>query len=298
MDVIKPIKLWVLAICVLAVFFPNGSVRAGVLGPTKIQNGATYSIVSGEFVSAIVIDVESGMILYAHEDEKPWPAASLTKIMSGYVFLENQPAWSQIIALHDSDDVGGGKLSVPDGALLSEEDLFYSSLTASANNAATAMPRIAGMSNDAFLERMNATAKQFAMRQSHFVSPSGIEPENMTSARDIAKLAFRTFGKDWIRKVTTTGRYAFTIRNTGEVKNLKNTNRLLTEPQYGDLYVTGGKTGFLYESMYNLVVQLRPTEDADARRTLIVVVLGAPVRDESFETAKNLARWTWDHYAW
>lgn len=286
-----------IAFCVLALLLPF-TASAGILGPEKQNRDATYFVGKDEFASAIVVDVGSGMILYHYNDEKPWSGASLTKIMSSYTFIQNDPSWSKIVQIKSEDEVGGGRLRVDDGAQLSEEDLFFSSLTASANNAATAMPRVLGFGSDAFLVQMNATAKKFAMRQTSYVDMSGMDPSNITSARDIAKLAFRTFSNDWIRRAMTTAEYEFIIRNTGEVKRLKNTNYLLIDPAHSDVYVTGGKTGFLYESMYNFVTQIRPATDKDSTRTLIVVVLGSPNRDASFESTKALAKWTWENYTW
>ncbi|MCR4278678.1 MAG: serine hydrolase [bacterium] len=277
--------------------FPH-FVFAGILGPEKGAGYTPYPMENNQFTSAIVVDVESGMILYTFHDEAPWSGASLTKLMSSYVFLQHEPIWEKIVDLRDVDDVGGGKLWVKDGATLSEQDLFYSAITASANNAATAMPRILGIPLVTYLDEMNTIAKSWAMRSTMYVGVAGMEPENMTSARDIAKLAWRVFRNDVFRRASTVSTYDFTIRNSGEVKSLKNTNYLVTKPEYDDVFVTGGKTGFLYESMYNLVVQLRPTEDKDSKRTLIVVVFGSQTRDGSFESARSIARWTWDNFEW
>lgn len=293
----RHLKKFIVTVVVTVSALPFG-VSAGVLGPVASDRDARYPMRDGEFAAAIVVDVESGMILYRYNDEAVRSGASLTKLMSSFVFLEHDPAWDHIVALKDADDVGGGKLWVPDGAQLSEKDLFFSALTASANNAATAMPRILGIPLASYLTRMHEIAASFAMRQTRYVGTSGMDPMNVTSARDIAKLAWRAFRDDWVRRASTVEKYEFTIRNTGEKKVLKNTNLLLTDPEYADVYVTGGKTGFLYESMYNLVVQLRPSADADARRTLIVVVLGAPERDGSFKTARDLAAWTWENFEW
>ncbi len=291
----KRVLATLLGILILAT--PAGS-RASILGPEKIDRNADFEMNQSSFASAIVVDVESGRILYRYNDQKPWSGASLTKLMSSYIFLKHQPVWDRVVELRSEDEVGGGRLRVDDGAQLTMEDLFYSTITASANNTATAMPRVQGIASDVFLKQMNDTAKEFAMRQTNYVGFSGMDPENITSARDIAKLSWRTFGEDMTRRAMTVSNYSFTILNTGEKKTIKNTNHLLTEAEYGDLYVTGGKTGFLYESMYNLVVQVRPTADANADRTIIVVVLGSPNRDSSFNNAADLARWTWENFTW
>lgn len=75
-----------------------------------------------------------------------------------------------------------------------------------------------------------------------------------------------------------------------------NTNWMVWKPQYDDVWVTGGKTGFLDESGWNLVVTLKPSKNDE--RELLIVLFGAKSRAASFEDAERLADWAWDVYRW
>jgi peptidoglycan hydrolase-like protein with peptidoglycan-binding domain len=88
--------------------------------------------------------------------------------------------------------------------------------------------------------------------------------------------------------------YHFVTRSPVISKTIKNTNDLLfTEP---DVIVTAGKTGFLYESMYNYAVRAYPKDDPN--QELIVIVFGAQTRSDSVDAAVKLAKWAWDAYDW
>ncbi|MCI0479373.1 serine hydrolase [Candidatus Uhrbacteria bacterium] len=266
--------------------------------PVKSSGAMEYARSDGEFAAAVVMDAATRKVLYEYRADAPRTAASLTKLMGALVFIDHRPRWNAVVSITKADEVGGGRLRVASGASMTALDLFYSSVTASANNAATAMARVSGLGMKGFVKAMNARAKAFGLTNTTFVDPSGMDPKNMTTARDMAVLALKAFETDPIRRSATTAKYGFTIRNSGERKVISNTNDLLTGKDYDDLYVTGGKTGFLYESMYNLAVRVRPSDDEDARRTLMVVILGSPTRTGSFESADGLARWAWKAYRW
>lgn len=289
----------VLFFLILASFIAPLTARAGILGPEKITRESGYPRAEGEFAAAIAVDAASGMILYEYEGLKVWPAASLTKLMSALVYLDNQAPSGRVVALTSADEVGGGRLRVASGAKLTTQDLIYSSIMASANNAAMALARLSGLSAKKFLAAMNARAEAFDMRYTTFADAAGIEPSNFTCARDLAKLAWRAFDNVWIKKTATTAQYRFKIRNTGEMKTIKTTNELLVDPQHNDVFVTGGKTGYLEESQYNLVVRMRPMSAKNLQDGhIIVVVLGAPSRETSSTSAKAIAKWVWNVYKW
>lgn len=266
--------------------------------PINKQSSPLYTAGKNEFAAALVMDANSGKILYEYQPDKIWPSASLTKLMTALIFMVRRPAWTDIVAMSGEDEVGGGRLKVNPGATLTVQDLLYSAITASANNAAMALARISGLATAQFVAAMNTQAKAMGLRYTKFYEPAGMSPENVSTAREIAKLASFAFGVKSIRRVATTAEYSFEIKNTGEIKKLTNTNDLLIAKKNEDVYVTGGKTGFLYESMYNLVVRMKPAADVDDGRLLIVVVLGAPTRDASFASAKALANWAWSAYTW
>lgn len=271
---------------------------AASAGPTKVSGALPYERGDDEFTSAIVMDAATRAVLYEYRADVKHPAASLTKLMGALVFLDQRPKWDAIVSLKSSDEVGGGRLRVASGATLSVMDLFFSSIAASANNAAVAMARVSGLGVSGFVRAMNQKANALGLAHTTFTGPSGIEPTNITTARDMAKLALAAFNADAIRRCATTAKYRFKIRNTGEIKEIRSTDDLLTLSAHDDVYVTGGKTGFLYESRYNFVVKLRPSEDKESGRTLLVAVLGVPARAASFASAKALARWAWKAYRW
>lgn len=250
-----------------------------------------------EFEAAIVMVPRTHEVLYAYEANKRHPAASLTKLVNALVFVKGISSWNTIIPLKKEDEVGGGRLRVATGARMSIRDLFYSSITASANNAATAMMRLSGKKKTTFLKEMNQAVHRTGAKSSTFVDASGMDPRNQTTANDMALIADAAFREPNIRRAATTMKYAFVIRNTGEKKTITNTNTLLTHDP--DVWVVGGKTGYLEESKYNLVVQLRPMlPDGSSipSKEVIVVVLGAPTKEGQFTAAKRLAQWAWQHY--
>jgi D-alanyl-D-alanine endopeptidase (penicillin-binding protein 7) len=291
-------KRLIAVIIACSVFLTPHFAMAQTDGPVKDPNAHPYEFRAKEFAAAIVIDAKTGKVLYEYQADKPWSAASLTKLMSSLVFLDSPVNWNKVVTIQKEDEVGGGRLQVAAGATLKMIDMFYSSVTASANNAAMAVARLSGLSKTGFIQAMNKKAIALGMTNTTFVDPSGMEVENMTTARDMSKLANAAYNVDIIRRAATTGQYKFTIRNTGQVKLLKNTNDMLTAKAYDDYYVTGGKTGFLYESMYNLAIRVRPTGDLNANRQVIVVVFGSQTRDASFKSSAALANWAWKAHKW
>lgn len=277
-----------------ALFFPLQTLAA-TSTPDVPSATSTYARRDGEFSAALVMDARTKKVLYAYQADLAWPAASLTKLMGALVFLDYRPSWNTIVSIKKQDEVGGGRLRVNSGATMSVRDMLYSSITASANNAATALARIT-LGRTAFVRAMNRKAAKLGLAETHFVDPSGISPKNVTTARDMAKLALAAFSVDAIRRPATTASYRFKIRNTGEVKTLKSTNDLLIAEAYDDVFVTGGKTGFLYESAYNLAVRLKPLDPAKKLPNLLVVVFGSQTRESSFESARSLATWAWNGY--
>jgi D-alanyl-D-alanine carboxypeptidase len=124
-----------------------------------------------------------------------------------------------------------------------------------------------------------------------------METSNVSTALDVARLGRYAFSNATVQRAASTARYRFAVRSSGEVKSIVNTNDLLVAD--ADAYVVGGKTGYLDESLYNLVVKLRyPLGRRGVKGDVIVVVLGSPARRQSFASAKALAEWAWLAHEW
>lgn len=250
-----------------------------------------------EATAYVVMDRSTGSILTVKNENQEWPIASLTKLMTAQIVLDHEVSMSKIANIRNADNVGGARLYVEDGDTISVEDLFYATLVASANNAANALSRTTQISNSEFLEEMNQRAVDLGLSKTHYVDPTGIELGNVSTAREMARIARYILGQDEIRRFTTTASRYIDILSQGTDKKLTNTNWMLWKPQYDDIYVTGGKTGYLIESGWNLVVTLRPMY-GDPDKELLIVLFGADSRADSFEEANQLADWAWGVHEW
>jgi len=263
--------------------------------PEQKVNAAAIPVDPSAYAAILVADVASGKTLYAHEPAKVWTAASLTKLMTARVFTSTPTNWLATGNITSADEVGGGRLQLPSGTTMSLRDVLYSAIIGSANNAAEAMARMFdGRGASAFVQEMNGMAARFGLSQSRYNDPSGMNPENTTSAYDIATLLLEASQEPETQRAMALPTYSFKTRSPVIAKTIKNTNDLLfMEP---GMIVTAGKTGFLYESKYNYAVKVHPKDDPS--KELVIVVLGAATRADSVNAAIALAKWAWSAFTW
>lgn len=238
--------------------------------------------------SAIVMDKETGQVLFSKNKDEVRSIASLTKVPTTWLALQYAENWSQETTYQDEWDREGGALRVVDGETLSVEDLLYSTLIGSANNTAVGL---AHMFTDqtSFLSEMNRLADHLGLEATQFVEPSGLDPANVSTAYEYAVLSKAAFEDFSMLQIATTPTYSFTTPVTGD-HHIKTTNQLL----YSDLYLTGGKTGYIDEAGYCLMIQAKN----ETGHEVIVVVLGEPTSAERFSEAYDLASWAFENYSW
>lgn len=244
--------------------------------------------------SAIVLDSATGKVLYTKNPDAVRSLASLSKVMTSVIFLERKPNWDKTVTITDADEVGGGRLQVPSGTKLTNRDLLYSALVGSANNAAMSMMRNSGLSNALFVDQMNVRAATLGMSSTHYNEPSGMDPGNVTTARDMSKLVRYAFANPTLQKAAQTMHYRFSTLSPVIKKDIKSTDELLLDPNNG-LWITAGKTGYIDEAQYNLAIKVR---DMNRSHELIVVTLGADTKQLSFDETEKLAKWAWQNYVW
>ncbi|MDP2586417.1 MAG: serine hydrolase [Candidatus Komeilibacteria bacterium] len=240
--------------------------------------------------SAIVIDQKSGTVLWQKNPDNIQPIASLTKLISVLVWLDNSPGWATEVTVLGSDLRSGGRAYIYAGEKLLARDLFNLSLIPSSNNAIMALARSTGLTNEQFVAKMNELAASLNMTSTKFTEPTGLAPENMSSAADLLKLAQAAFEREEIRSATVRPEYTFQVLNNNRSETVKNTDKLLNSY----LRINAGKTGSLDESGYCLMSEVI---GPDGQKVLIVV-LGSLSDADRFQDVKSLAQWAFDNYTW
>jgi len=236
--------------------------------------------------AAILVADNGSTIALEKNATSTLPLASLTKMVAVSVFLENQTDLSKTVAYSVKDEEynyeycekrESARLALSDGETLTFKDLIYSALVGSANNAVETLARASGLLRPDFIARMNALAAEWGAASTVFYEPTGLSPENMTTARDYAIILNEALKNSVIASASSAATYSFKTLNTKKSHTLRNTNHLVSN---FDLEITGTKTGYLEEAGYCLAAK---TGDG-----LIAVVLGADTRDRSFREVEDL----------
>ena len=229
--------------------------------------------------NAIVLDPATGEVLFEKNSDRSVPIASLTKLMTIMVLLEQKPDLSREVEVTRAEMRGAGHSQLRNSELVTLEDLLHMALMCSDNVATRVLARESGVSADDFLARMNRKAIELGMTHTRFVEFTGLDERNVSTAADVARLLHAAADVELIREISTTRSYAF--RSTRRRHEVRNTNRLL----YSRYEILGGKTGFISEAGYCLATWIRTQS-----RDLIAVVLGAPTNATRFADTIRLVQ--------
>ena len=232
---------------------------------------------------ALTVDLSNDQIIYSKNINEPRPIASITKLMTALVWLDQNIDWDNHYTMpadYSYLNTIGAKLYVKEGEVLTIKDLFFSMLVGSANNAALALADSTGLSQPEFVALMNAKADQLGMVNSTFTDPAGLDVGNISTAWDVLLLSKQAFRFFEILQGTTSRNYTFSTINTNQPHSIKTTNQLVDS----DLYLTGSKTGYLDEAGYCLVVKARNTQNQE----IISLVLGNPSWQDRFDEVEHL----------
>lgn len=229
--------------------------------------------------NAILIDPANGEILFEKNAERQVPIASLTKLMTSLVFLEQKPDLERMVEVTTAEISGGGHTQLRRSEMVSLGDLLHMSLMSSDNVATRVLARESGLPHDEFIARMNQKATELELSGTRFVELTGLDERNVSTAGDIARLLHAAAHDERIQQITTTRAYQF--RSETRAHAVHNTNRLL----YGSYDILGGKTGFIFEAGYCFATWVH-----SQGRDLIAVVLGAPTNATRFADAVRLIK--------
>ncbi|HLC89340.1 MAG TPA: serine hydrolase [Patescibacteria group bacterium] len=259
------------------------------IGPKRIINQSLGIKTTAK--SILLIDDESGAILYEKNKNQILPIASITKLMTALVLLETKPNWDKSVEILKSDHRPGNITYLLTGEKVNLKDLFNLMLVASANEAAIALARVSGL-ND-FSSLMNQKAAALGMKDTYFLEPSGIEAGNVSSATDLAKLINAAFAYPAISEAVTKLEYTFSTLNTQRTVRFFNTNNLLaTYLNRNQLKIILAKTGHLDEAGYCLILKIKIANG----KILTLIMLGSQTSTDRNQEAKGLVAWVMENY--
>lgn len=235
--------------------------------------------------SAVLIERDTGTVLYEKNSHEKLPPASMTKIMTMLLIMEALDKGSltlteKVRTSEHAASMGGSQIFLEPGEEMTVEEMLKGIAIGSGNDASVAMAERISGSEEAFVEKMNKKAKELGLKNTHFQNPTGLPAkDHYSTAYDMAIMAKELLKYESITKFT--GKYEDYLRqNTDKKFWLVNTNRLVK------FYpgVDGLKTGFTREAMYCLTA----TAEKDKVR-LISVVFGAPTpKDRNAQITKML----------
>ncbi len=265
------------------------------LGATSISEEDSYTAQLGknfDCTSAILIEKETGKVLFEQNADEALPPASVTKIMTLLLVMEaieegKLKLDDMVTASAHACSMGGSQIYLEEGESMTAQDMIKSVVIASANDAAVALAEHIAGTEEAFVEMMNQRAKELGMYKTNFENTNGLDDtaeNHVTSARDIAIMSAKLLSYEKITEFSSI--WMDTVRD-GKF-GLTNTNRLVRFYKGAN----GLKTGSTSKAKFCI--------SASAERdgmTLIAVIMAAPTRDVRNAAATSLLDYGFANYA-
>ena len=268
---------------------------------SKIQDGTSYGISSLNGApdiiaeSAVVMDANTGTVLYGKEaDTKRYPA-SITKVMTALLAIENCKM-SDVITYSNAAvngiEAGSSTAGINVGAKLTVEDSLYALMLVSANEAAAAIAEHVSGSTTEFAKLMTKRAKELGCTNTQFKNPHGLpDEEHYTTAHDMGLILKEAMKHEEFRKIS--GTISYTLKKSDTLKDtleLWNHAKILRESSdYYYKYAEGAKTGFTQVALNTLVTYAKKGDVE-----LICVILKDYGADKSYTDTANLFKWTFN----
>ncbi len=255
--------------------------------------------------TAVLIDANTGTILFEkNADQKMYPA-SLTKIMTAILVIEMGDL-SDIIQVDDDTpyEIEGSHIALEPEEIMTLKDMLYALMLPSANDAALTLAKHYGGSEKEFVKMMNDKARELGAYNTHFVNPHGLHDENhYTTAADLALITQYAMKNETFRKIVRTETYEIKPTNKKtETRYFTNLNKLVHNSGYNQIYVngayinpeyeyaTGVKTGYTPEAGNTLVAS------AEKNNMELIAVAMRGVSLEMYQDAHNLFNYGFDEY--
>ncbi len=250
--------------------------------------------------AGIVMDVDSGAVLFGQNIHSTYPPASITKILTALVVLENSSPEEMVTfsknAVYNVESDSGNKLNVTEGDQLSVEECLYSLLLNSCNQAGNALAEHVAGTMEEFVAMMNKKTEELGCQESHFDNPSGLNGDTQyVSAYDMALIAREAYSNKKLVEISSALSHTVSpMINNPEGLTIYNEHRLVktTDPD-SEFYfpsAVAGKTGYLIKAGNTLVTYA----EQDGRRLVSVILKGSP--RQYFVDGKNLLQFGYSSF--
>lgn len=220
----------------------------------RLESTAPYSA-QLRSESALVVDLKTSTVLYNKNSDEVRPIASISKLMTALIVTESGLSMNDMITITeaDVDHLRHSRSRLAVGTRLSRAEMLHLALMSSENRAAHALARYYPGGMPAFVRAMNDKARSLGMRNTHFIEPTGLSAQNVSTARDLTKLLRAASKQPLIHRYTSDDTETITLSN-GRQLVYNNTNSLVKNPGW-EIQIS--KTGFINEAGECLVMVTR-----------------------------------------
>ena len=235
--------------------------------------------------NALIINQNTGEVLFAKNTNMPTPIASITKLMTAMVMLDAKLPQDEMIEISDNDIdyLKGTSSRLTIGTQMTRGEFLQLALMSSENRAASTLATNYPGGRSLFVRAMNVKAHILGLTNTHFVDPTGLDSENVSTAEDLAKMVQAAYQYSEIRAATTTSNREVYLEGRAYPVLFKNTNGLVRE---GEWEIGLSKTGFINEAGRCLVMQA-----TIAGEPMIVVLLNSIGKLTRIGDAKRIRKW-------
>lgn len=245
--------------------------------------------------AAVLMDGDSGRILYGKNENEVMPMASTTKVMTLIVVLENASLDDTVTISSYASSMPDVQLNAKAGEQYKLKDLLYSLMLESHNDSAVAVAEHVGGSVEGFAKMMNDKAKAIGCENTHFITPNGLDSQDeagahATTASDLAKIMRYAIGNETFLEITRTASYSFSDLEGKRSFTVNNKNALLTMTDEA----VSGKTGFTGNAGYCYTCAVN-----SEGRTFIIALLGCgwpPNKSWKWKDTMNLINFGKENY--
>ena len=271
--------------------FLAAALSTGVLAGDKPAKATKASAVAGagepslKSAGVMVLDPTTGQTLYSKNADEVTPIASITKVMTAMVVLDAKLPLDEPLQItnEDIDLLKNTRSRLPIGSHFRRDDLLRLALMASDNRAASALGRNYPGGLPAFVDAMNAKARELGLTHTHFVDSSGLAPGNVSSAGDLGRMVMAAANYALIGEYSTTEAVNVTLPESGRKLSFVNTNSLV---RASDWEIGLSKTGYISESGKCLVMQA-----IIANQPIVIVLLDSWGRLTRIGDANRIRKW-------